>query len=337
MTMLVSAVGVVGRIAGDLLTSALAWASSLLFGRVPKSHEIYLILMMAASLLWIVTLVSLLIPRVAGLLLSTTPHPALLNTWLVVGLALAVVLLPLAVGLCGYLVPTEGERPAGFAVVLELLRGYILAPLISGLLIFLAGVGLARKIRSLRHGWSDTHVPIVVKPGAYDQLVADLQHALASADIKLAANDAAWVLTLPARVLTIFAGENVRTLRPDRLIELTGRGMRIGVYPSDIAISGKARDRTRARAAMVSRLATTSAHLTMSAEAQRVEDQLAKLAGPNGDGRRAVPKSAFEAIDRRLTELPVSTDEWDTLYRMRLQIERDLLARKGSGAPRSST
>jgi len=105
MTMLVSAVGVVGRIAGDLLTSALAWASSLLFGRVPKSHQIYLILMMAASLLWIVTLVSLLIPRVAGLLLSTTPHPALLNTWLVVGLALAVVLLPLAVGLCGYLVP----------------------------------------------------------------------------------------------------------------------------------------------------------------------------------------------------------------------------------------
>ena len=91
MTMLVSAVGVVGRIAGDLLTSALAWASSLLFGRVPKSHQRYLILMMAASLLWIVTLVSLLIPRIAGLLLSTTPHPALINTWLVLGLALAVV------------------------------------------------------------------------------------------------------------------------------------------------------------------------------------------------------------------------------------------------------
>jgi MFS family permease len=337
MTMLVSAVGVVGRIAGELLTSALAWASSLLFGRVPKSHQRYLILMMAASLLWIVTLFSLLIPRIAGLLLSTTPHPALLNTWLVLGLALAVIVLPLCVGLCGYLVPTEGERPEGFAIVLELLRGYILAPVISGILMFLTAVGLARKVRSLRHGWSDTHLPIVVKPGAYDQLVTDLQHALASADIKVAAKDAPWVLTLPARVLTTFAGDNVRKLRPDRLIELTGRGMRIGVYPSDIAISGKAVDQTRARAAMVSRLATTSAHLTMSAEAQKVEDQLAKLASPNGHGPRAVSKSAFEEIDRRLTELPVSTDEWDTLYRMRLQIERDVLARKGSRAPRSST
>jgi hypothetical protein len=337
MTMLVSAVGVVGRITGDLLASALAWASSLLFGRVPRSHQRYLILMMAASLLWIVVLVSLLIPRVAGLLLSTTPHPALLNTWLVLGLALAVVVLPLCVGLCGYLVPTEGERPAGFAIVVELLRGYILAPVFSSILIFLTGVGLARKIRSLRHGWSDTHVPIVVKPGAYDQLVADLQQALESAGIKVAAKDAPWVLTLPARVLTTFAGDNVRKLRPDRLIELSGRGMRIGVYPSDIAISGKAVDQTRARAAMVSKLATTSAHLTMSAEAQKVEDQLAKLASPNGHGPRAVSKSAFEEIDRRLTELPVSTDDWDTLYRMRLQIERDVLARRGSRAPRGST
>jgi len=70
--------------------------------------------------------------------------------------------------------------------------------------------------------------------------------------------------------------------------------------------------------------------------AQKVEDQLAKLASPNGRGPRAVSKSAFEAIDRRLTELAVSTDEWDTLYRMRLQIERDVLARKGSRAPRGS-
>jgi hypothetical protein len=329
MTMLVSAVGVVGRIAGDLLTSALAWASSLLFGRVPRSHQIYLIWMMAASLLWIVVLISLLMPGVASLLLSTTPHPSVINRWLVVGLLFALVLLPLCVGLFGYLVPSQGERPGGLAVVLELLRGYILAPLISGLLVFLAGVGLARKVRSFRHGWSDTHLPIVVKPGAYDELVDDLQRALASADIRLAAKDAPWVLTLPARVLASVAGENVRKLRQDRLIELTGRGMRIDVYPSDIAISGKAPARTSARAAMVSKLATTSAHLTMSAEAQKVEDQLARLAGTNGDGSRTASKGAFDAIDRRLNQLPVSTDEWDTLYRMRLQIERDVLARGG--------
>jgi hypothetical protein len=39
MTMLVSAFGIAGRIAGDLMTSALGWASSLLFGRVPRTHR----------------------------------------------------------------------------------------------------------------------------------------------------------------------------------------------------------------------------------------------------------------------------------------------------------
>lgn len=327
MTVVVSAIGWLARIGGDLLTSALAWASSLLFGRVPRSHQIYLILMMAAALLWIVLLVSLLIPRIESLLLSTTPHPPLINAWVGSGLIVGVFGLPLCVGLCGYLVPADGERPRGLAMVGELLRGYLLAPVICGLLVFLAGVGIARKVRSIRHGWSDTHVPIVVKEGAYERLVVDLRDALAGADMPFEAREAPWVLTLPARLLTGIAGENVRKLRPDRLIELSGPGMRIGVYPSDIALSGKARDRTRARAAMVSRLATTSAHLTMSAEAQAVEDRLSRMAaGSGGQGRRR-PTVSFAAIDRRLRDLEVSTDEWDVLYRMRLQLERDLLAR----------
>jgi hypothetical protein len=40
MTILVSVFGFVGRFAGDLLTSALGWASSLLFGRVPRAHQV---------------------------------------------------------------------------------------------------------------------------------------------------------------------------------------------------------------------------------------------------------------------------------------------------------
>ncbi|MDP9269606.1 MAG: hypothetical protein M3P14_01270 [Chloroflexota bacterium] len=334
MTMVVSVIGMIGRFTGDLLTSALAWASSLLFGRVPRTRQIYLIVMMAAAFLWIVFVLSLVVPSIASFLLAETPHPPFVNhVWLASALLLGVILLPLCVGLAGYLVPAEGERPSGLAIVLELLRGYLLAPLISGALIFLAGVGTARKIRSLRHGWSDTHVPIVVKPDGYDQLVADLQDVLASADLPMAAKDAPWVLTVPALLLSSVAGDNVRKLRPDRLIELTGPSMKIGVYPSDIAISGEAKDRTRARAAMVSRLATTSAHLTTSAEAQEVEDRLGELARSEGDPGGIIGTAArgeFEAIDRQLLELAVSTDEWDILYRMRLQIERDLLARSAS-------
>jgi hypothetical protein len=339
MTMLFSVFGVAGRFAGDLLTSALGWASSLLFGRVPRSHQIFLVLMMAFSFVWLLFVLGLLVPSIASFLLDATPHPPFIDRqWLGLALLLGVILLPLGVGLAGYLVPATGKRPDGAGVVVELLRGYLLAPLVSGLLIFLAAIGIARKIRSRRHGWSDVHVPIVAKPRGYDQIVEDLGDALASAGLEVTANEAPWVLTVPARLLTAVAGSNVQKLRPDRLIELTAPTLRVGVYPSDIAISGPTRDRTRARAAILSRLATTAAHQTTSAEAQAVEDQLGKLA-TNGRASAGTlgpsAKADLEEIDAKLLELAVPTDEWDILYRLRLQVERDLLsgARPGTEFP----
>jgi hypothetical protein len=217
--------------------------------------------------------------------------------------------------------------------------------LISGLLVFLAIVGVARKIRSKRHGWADDHVPIVVKPHGYDQLVADLRDALVSTAMPVLTEEAPWVLTMPARLITRVAGPNVRKLRPDRLMNLVMPDLRIGVYPSDIAISCPTHERTRARAAIVSRLATSSAHQTTSAEAQEVEDLIENLARPGaapGPASPDVTRAAFAPIDVRLLDLAVPTDEWDILYRLRVQVERDLLAGSvpgtefpghGSGSP----
>jgi hypothetical protein len=336
MTILVSVFGFAGRFAGDLLTSALGWASSLLFGRVPRSHQVFLVLMMAGSFLWLVLLLALVLPIVSSTLLAATPHPPFVDqAWLAAALLLGVILVPLGVGLAGYLVPSQGERPQGAAIFVEIVRGYLLAPLIGGLLIFLAGVGIARKVRSKRHGWADVHVPIVVKPGGYDRMVADLRDALVNVGFAATAEDAPWVLTLPAQLLTRVAGNNVRQLRPDRLITLSAPDLNVGVYPSDIAISGAAPERTRARAAILSRLTWTAAHLTMSAEGQEIEDELAHLgtAGGATGGRLAADVSAhFAAIDDRLMVLAVPTDEWDILFRLRLQVERDLLAGSGSGS-----
>jgi hypothetical protein len=335
VTLIISIFGVGGRIAGDLLTSALGWASSLLFGRVPRSHQVYLVTMMALSFVWLLLALGLLVPSIASFLAPTTPRPPFVDDrWVGYVLLYGVLFLPLLVGLFGHLVPAEGQRPGGLAMVRDVLRGYPLTPLISGLLIFLAGVGIVRKLRSRAHGWSDIHVPIVGEPDGYDRVVKDLEDVLDTAGLAPTAGNAPWVLTMPARLLTAVSGENVRKLRADRLIELRARNLRIGVYPSDIAISGKTRDRTRARAAILSRLAASAVHLTTSAEAQKVEDQIAKLAASNGS-RTAHGDGKFDAIDAKLLELAVPTDEWDILYRLRLQAERDDLigAKPGTEFP----
>ena len=342
MTILISLFGFAGRIAGDLLTSALGWASSLLFGRVPRSHKGYLVLMMALSFLWVLFVLALLIPTVTSVLLATTPRPPFVDQLpLGIILLVGVIFLPMLVGLAGYLVPAEGERRNGpTAPLREVLRGYLLAPLISALLVFLSIVGIARKMRSKRHGWADDHVAIVVKQNGYDRLVDDLRRALTSAGVPVQTEDAPWVLTMPARLLTSIAGQNVRKLRPDRLVNLVTPELRIGVYPSDVAISGPAHERTRARAAIISRFATTAAHLTTSAEAQAVEDQIEKVAKsgavPTADSASAA-QAPFREIDEKLLELEVPTDEWDILYRLRVQVERDLLTgSRGGTASRGS-
>ena len=130
-----------------------------------------------------------------------------------------------------------------------------------------------------------------------------------------------------------------------QLVQLAGEGLEVGLYPSDIAISGDKMRVARARAAIASRLVATAAWMTTSAEAQEIEERLERLAAagsPAGrpgaaaasDGEAAPVDVAAElrSIDEALAVLAVSHDEWEVLYRQRLQVERDLLAGSRPGA-----
>jgi hypothetical protein len=191
-------------------------------------------------------------------------------------------------------------------------------------LVFLGALSIARKARSLARRWADAHVPIVVREGGYEQMVVDLERALDDAGLDVTRRPAPAVMAAPGKMLAAIAGAGVRALVPDRLIQLVGRDIEVALYPSDIAIAGRESKVTRARAAVASRLTGTPAFLTTAAEPQAVEERLERLAkratpGPEADAELA-------AIDKVLATLEIAYDEWEVLYRMRLQVERDLLA-----------
>jgi hypothetical protein len=119
----------------------------------------------------------------------------------------------------------------------------------------------------------------------------------------------------------------------------------VGLYPSDIAISGERTTVARARAAIASRLLATAAWMTVSAEAQEIEGRLERLAaariagGEPGAGAATNPDAApvdvaaeLRSIDEALAVVTIPHDEWEVLYRLRLQVERDLLAGARPGA-----
>jgi hypothetical protein len=251
---------------------------------------------------------------------------------------------PAIVGAATLFVLDPADRPRGRALVEQVVRGYPLSAALAVTLVILAGVGVARFVRHRVIGWTDAHVPIVVHPGGYDRVVADLERALDEAGLPVDRRPAPLPLAIPGRMLARIAGPGIQSLVPGRPVELVGTDLEIGLYPSDIAIGGKRATVARARAAIATRLTSTAASMTTSAEAQAVEATLerltkARVAGGEPGAAAIVDVASaagtLAAVDRQLATLDVDHDEWEILYRQRLQVERDLLAgrRPGSVAP----
>jgi hypothetical protein len=212
------------------------------------------------------------------------------------------------------------------------LRGYPIAFLLAFTFIFLAIVALVRKGRMLARRRADAHIPIVVHAGGYEMMVDDLQAALGEAGLTVERRPAAAILAVPGRLVGWVAGGGVRALVPAELTTLFSPVLEVELYPSDIAISGQKEAVARARAAIATRLTVTAAYLTTSKEAQAVEDRLDDIVRARGKTNRKGGSGLSDkqieelgAIDATLATLDVDYADWEVLYRMRLQIERDLL------------
>ncbi len=142
-------------------------------------------------------------------------------------------------------------------------------------MVVLTGVAVVRRLRALSKRWQDTHIPVVVKPGKYDQVLRELSATLDEAGMENEPRDAGRFISDPPKLLDKVAGRALGTLVPDRMMLLVGPDLEVLVYPSDVAISGTQQRVARARAAIATKLTHAPAYLTTSAEAQHFEDDLA--------------------------------------------------------------
>jgi hypothetical protein len=121
-------------------------------------------------------------------------------------------------------------------------------------------------------------------------------------------------------------GASVRRLVPDRLVALKAKDLEVTIHPSDVAMAGRKEPVARARAAIASRITFTAAYLTSSEESQKVEDILMEVAG----APITVARDGLAHVDERLASLTVPHDEWEVLYRQRLQVERLIQRREAT-------
>jgi hypothetical protein len=322
----------VGRFAGRLLNSALGWATILLFGKVAGSKQTLLLVIALGSLAWVLVVLSIAFPDLGTFLLAFVPVPDFVDENLVrlamLGLAL---LIPLLIGIAAIFVSEASHRQKGLGLVTGVLRGYPFTLILALTIVILAVVSLVRKARSLMRRWEDAHVPVIVKPGGYDQVLDQLHDVLDEAGLDVEPKPAPAVLSLPPRLLDAVAGKALGGLVPDRLMLLVGRDLEVLVYPSDVAIAGSKEAVARSRAAIAAELTTAPAYLTTSAESERIEDAIRDVT-PSGKPDRGpgLPqvRGQLQGLDGEIARLTVPFDEWETVYRQRLQVERDVLARE---------
>jgi hypothetical protein len=316
-----------GRFLGRIVQMALGWASTLLFGQIPENKQLLLSFVTLGSIAWVVVLLGVLIPDIGAFLLTAAPIPDFIEeSWIRIAMLVAAIVLPILIGIGGLMLIAAERRPKGKEMVVQILRGYPYAVLLAFTLVFLGVVALIRRGRSMIKRWQDAHIAIVIKPGGYEKVATDLEAALDNAGLDFRRTPAPRVLEAPSKLLAKVGGSGVAALVPDRLIQMVASDLEVLVYPSDIFIAGKEEPLARARAAIASRLTFTAAYLTSSEDAQRIEERLERIA--NGDAPLAARHTELKAIDKELASVVLRHEEWEVLYRMRQQVERNLLAQE---------
>jgi len=320
MALIASLVALLGRFVGRALTTTLGWASVMLFGRIPQDRQVWLAVLTFGSLAWVATVVGVLLPNVGEVLLAALPLPDWVPDDLVRLVMLVVALvLPAILGGVTLLLFDPEDRPKGKELLIQIARGYAIAPILAVTLVVLAIAGTIGKLDAMAHRREDAHVAIVVRPGRYESLVSTLEQTLREGELVDRRQPGPSVLTIPARLLARVAGSGIGRLVPDRLIELRGNALKLSVYPSDLALTGEKDDVARARALVARDVPSKDAWFTTTKEAQKIEDRLAALESADA----ATRAQKLPDIDRDLVNLTIDQDTFEVLYRRRLQLAVD--------------
>ena len=327
------------RSAGRLLNTAFGWATVMLFGRVPQDRQIYLSLVSFGSVIWLVTVAGIAFPTIATFILSFVPLPEWIDrTWVRLAMLGAALIIPAIVGgLAVRLVDAETRPRGAGGVAKTVLRGYPYTIGLSLTLILMTVFAPVLKVRDLFRRWTTQHVPVMVEPQDYAGVVDDIDHALRDGGMTMTRGRPSWMLRLPTRLLGWFAGAAVGDLVAEQLTRLYAPNGEVLLHPSDLVISGRAADASRMRAIIAERVTFSRAYLTWDAEANGLEDALRRV-WEDLEGTTGIDALArLRALARRMDGLTLPYEEWEVLFRQKLQVERAALRRVAGLDDRMST
>lgn len=318
---------------------ALGWATALYFGQVPGRQGRILAVVSLAAAAWVILVVGFAVPILAGAALEAAgviDENFDVRTIHYVGLVAGVALGPPIVA--GITVWGDIHEERSIGTWLRLLPVSYPATLMlgAGVLMMCAFTPVAL-FRRWRQGIKYVQVSLVMREGTDDDdLVNGIRDALASIDaanveVSRATGPKTWPLRTVGFAVKHLLGAVVR----GEPMRLEADGIEIYAYATTISIQGPKEETYRIRAAIERKLGFHDAYLTWNDDAQEIEDALLD-AHREADGDVATLRPRLDAIQERMDTASLNDEEWNVLYRRRLQIELSARAERDPAEARSA-
>jgi hypothetical protein len=303
---------------------ALGWATALYFGQVPGRPGRILSVISLLAAAWVVLLIGFAIPIFGGALLEAMgaiEENFDLEPIHYLALTAAVVAIPPFVAAC--IVYGEFQEEKSLGAWLRLLPVSYPATFMLGvsvlLMVVITPFLLFQRWRQKR---AFVQVPVMMREGSDDDLHKAVAVALRQVGVdELAAREATGPKAWPMRTVAFAAEHLLGAVVRGEPVELAADGMDVYLYATNVSILGPKEAVYRARAAIERELAFADAYITWNEEAQAFERELMD-AQASGNGDRAALERRLDEIQGRIDAASLNSEEWNVLYRLRLQVEQ---------------
>ena len=312
---------------------ALGWATSLYFGDIPGRQGRLLSVVSLLAVAWIIVIVGFAIPILLGAILQATGviEENFEVVWYhYLGLMAAIVGLPPAIAATVVYGNFHDRRDV--RTWLGLLPRCYTATLMLGLavleMVAFTPILLFQRWREKRKFVS---VPLVMRDGSDDDdLVEAVRDALRAIGIdEVGVSEAQGLKAWPMRTVGYAVRHLLGAIVRGEPMRLDAGDTKLYAYATNISITGPKEETYRIRAAIERELAFCEAYLTWSEDAQELEDEL-KAAHAEADGDVGAMRERLDDIQERMDTASLTGEEWNVLYRLRLQVEASA-ARRADG------
>ena len=303
---------------------ALGWATSLYFGQVPGRQGRMLSVVSLVSAGWVILVMGFAIPIFGGAALEAAGviEDNFDVAWFhYLGLVAAIIAVPPVVAAITVWGEFHDDRSVKTWLGLVPMS-YPSTAMLGASVLQMVAVTPYLLFQRWRHKRKFVQVSLVMREGTDDDdLVEALRDALSSIDIDdVEVTEASGVKVWPMRTVGFAAEHLLGAIVRGEPMKLEAGELEIYAYATNISIQGPKEDTYRVRAAVERKLGFHEAYLTWNDNAQEIEASLL-AAHEEADGDVERLRERLDEIQADMDTASLNSEEWNVLYRRRLQIE----------------